>query len=184
MYSLSEALVNQNSLFLDDIPKLCKENRDICEGRVTSNECLSALKEMKFNKSPGNDGFTVEFYYTFWTLLGGLLVEVLNEAYVRGTLATSQKQGVITLLEKEGKNPLYIQNYRPITLLNVDYKILSKVLAKRLKNVLSDTIHNDQVGYVKDRNIGEGVRLIDDILFQASHENIGYLITVDFEKGF
>ena len=65
LYSVSEALVNQNYLFLADILKLSEENRDICEGRVTSNECLSVLKEMKFNKSPGNDGFTVEFYYAF-----------------------------------------------------------------------------------------------------------------------
>ena len=62
---------------------------------------------MKHNKSPGNDGFTVEFYLTFWPQLGTLLVEVFNEAFEKGCLATSQKQGVITLIEKEGKEPLY-----------------------------------------------------------------------------
>ena len=58
---------------------------------------------MKSNKSPGNDGFTVEFYYTFWPALGNILVEALNEAYSKGELSSSQKQGVITLIEKEGK---------------------------------------------------------------------------------
>lgn len=61
---------------------------------------------------------------------------------------------------------------------------MSKVLAKRLRKILSETIHNYQIGYVKDRNIGEGVRLIDDLLFQSSQENIGYVVTVDFEKAF
>ena len=114
------------------------------------------LKEMKNNKSPGNDGFTVEFYCTFWIDLGDMFVEALNEAYNRGGMSNSQKQGVITLIEKEGKNAMDVKNYRPITLLNVDYKILSKVLARRIKEVLGEVVHHDQVGYIKDRNIGGG----------------------------
>ena len=70
------------------------------------------LKEIKGNKSPGDDGFTVEFYCTFWPMLGENI----------GKLSTSQKQRVVTLIEKEGKDCRYPQNYRPITLLNVDLK--------------------------------------------------------------
>ena len=80
-----------------------------------------------------------------------------------GSLSISQKQGVITLIEKEGKDPRYITNHRPITLLNVDYKFLPKVLATRIKGVLEEVIHVDQVGYMNKRNIGEAVRLIDDM---------------------
>lgn len=145
---------------------------------------VNVLNDMKLNKSPGNDGFTVEFYVTFWPVLGETLVETLNESYEREKLTTSQKQGVITLLEKEGKDAKYVQNYRPITLLNVDYKILSKVLAKRIKEVLSGIVHYDQVGYIKDRNIGEAVRLIDDMLFHSLNNTNGYLVTKDFEKAF
>ena len=88
--------------------------------------------------------------------MGEILVKTLNEAFDRGKLSTSQKQCVIniTLIEKEGKDTMYVRNYRPITLLNVDYKILSKVLANRIKKVLSEIIHFDQVGYIKERNIG------------------------------
>ena len=67
---------------------------------------------------------------------------------------------------------MYVKNYRPITLLNVDYKILSKVLAKRIKEVLGEIIHHDQVGYIKDRNIGEAVRLIDDMFFNTFESKI------------
>ena len=139
---------------------------------------------MKNNKSPGNDGFTVEFYCTFWLDLGDMLVGALNEAYNRGGMSNSQKQGVITLIEKEGKNAMYVKNYRPITLLNVDYKILSKVLARRIKEVLGEIVHHDQVGYIKDRNIGEAVRLIDDMFFSSLNQNNGYLAAADFEKAF
>ena len=108
----------------------------------------------------------------------------LNEAFDTGELSSSQKQGVITLIEKEGKDNLQIKNYRPITLLNVDYKILSKVLAKRIKEVLGEIIHFDQVGYIKNRNIGEAVRLIDDMFFHSLKNSIGFLAAVDFEKAF
>ena len=79
---------------------------------------------------------------------------------------------------------MHIKNYRPITLLNVDYNILSKVLAKRIKEVLNEIIHHDQVGYIKNRNIGEAVRLIDDLLFDSLNRTNGFLVTVDFEKAF
>ena len=77
-----------------------------------------------------------------------------------------------------------LKNYRPITLLNVDYKILSKVLARRIKEVLGEIVHHDQVGYIKDRNIGEAVRLIDDMFFNSLNQNNGYLAAADFEKAF
>ena len=171
-------------MFLNDLPKLSNENRDFCECPITQDECFQALKEMKWNKSPGNDGFTAEFYFTFWPLLKEIVVEAFNESLEVKLLSNSQRQGVITLIEKEGKNPLHMKNYRPITLLNVDYKILSKVLATRVKEVLGDIVHCDQVGYVKDRNIGEAVRLIDDMFFQSLHKPLGFLIAVDFEKAF
>ena len=101
---------------------------------------------------------------------------------IRGGLSISQKQGVITLIEKEGKDPLHVNNYRPITLLNVDYKILSKVLANRIKEVLGEIVHNDQVGYIKDRNIGEAVRLIDDMFFILKIKQMGFWLLLTLKK--
>ena len=176
----------RENVFFKDIPQLSEESRNSCEGNISKDECLESLKSMKLNKSPGNDGFTVEFYLTFWPQLGGLLAEVFNESFGKGCLATSQKQGVITLIEKEGKDQLCIKNYRPITLLNTDYKILSKIMAKRIMGVLNEIIHSDQVGYIKGRYIGEALRLIDDMIFHCSKscdEEI-FLIAVDFEKAF
>ena len=184
LYSKHKRKIDNSSQFFKNIPTLCEESKDSCEGKVTKEECYTVLKEMKFNKSPGNDGFTVEFYCTFWQVLGDVIVGALNEAYEKKMLSNSQKQGVITLIEKDGKDAMYIQNYRPITLLNVDYKILSKVLAKRIKQVLGEIIHQDQVGYIKDRNIGEAVRLIEDMFFYSLHKNNGYLVAADFEKAF
>ena len=187
LYSCRITLENiEESGFFADIPKLSEESRNLCEGEITHEECFNVLKNMKLNKSPGNDGFSVEFYLTFWPYIGGLIVDAFNESFVSGNLSVSQKQGVITLIEKDGKDPLQIKNYRPITLLNVDYKILSKVLATRMKEVLLEIIGSDQVGYIKNRNIGEAIRLIDDMIFHCLNNEIEsfFLIAVDFEKAF
>ena len=70
------------------------------------------------------------------------------------TLSASQYKGVLTLLHKGGERE-DIKNWKPLTLLNCDYKIISKLLAERLKNVLTKLIHPDQKGFVKGRNISE-----------------------------
>ena len=67
--------------FFSDIPKLSDDSRNLCEGKITHEECFNVLKTMKLNKSPGNDGFSVEVYQTFWPHIGGLVVDAFNEAF-------------------------------------------------------------------------------------------------------
>ena len=174
-----------NNVFLKDLPKLESASRELCEGKLTHGECWEALKQMKLNKTPGNDGLSVEFYLLFWPILGDVVVEALNETLRKGELSSSQKQAVIILFCKDGKDPSLIKNYRPISLLNVDYKILAKVLSIRIKKVLHEVIYIDQVGYIKGRYIGEAIRLIDDMIFHTTNNNIpGFLMAIDFEKAF
>ena len=104
---------------------------------------------MKNEKSPGIDGFPVEFYKIFWNEIKDMLLESYQYSIDTGSLSISQKQGIITLLPKSDKDLSYLKNWRPITLLTVDYKILSSVLAMRLKSNLSDIIHEDQTGFIK-----------------------------------
>ena len=112
-------------------------------------------------------------------------LESVNESFEKGEMSNSQKQAVITLIEKKGKDRCFRENWRPISLLNVDAKILSKVIATRIKKVLSDIIHNNQSGYVSDRYIGETVQSIFDIMDFTNKENIpGLLIFIDFQKAF
>ena len=88
----------------------------------------------------------------------------LNGAYEAGKLSISQWRGVITLLPKEDGFFFELPNWRPITLLNVDYKIASKTIAKRLEAVLPALVHTDQTGFITGRYIGESIRLINNII--------------------
>ena len=99
--------------------------------------------------------------------------------------AISQHRGVITLIPKEESSPLELKNWRPVTLLNVDCKIASKAIAKRIEPISPLLIHADQTGFVKGRYIGENIRLIADVMEQTRKLNLfGILLSLDFQKAF
>ena len=91
---------------------------------------------MQNNKSLGNDGLTKEFYETYWNEIKNPLMNSIMEAREKKKLSTSQRQAVIRLIEKKERDKPFIKNRRPISLLNVDYKIIVKALATRLKETL------------------------------------------------
>ena len=140
---------------------------------------------MQNDKSHGNDGLTKEFYETFWDDLKEIFVNSVREAKEIGHLSTSQRQAIIKLIEKKDRDKRFIKNWRPISLLNVDSKIISKALSEKLKEVLPDLISSQQTAYVKNRHIGESGRLISDIIEITEIRNIeGFLVTMDIEKAF
>ena len=167
------------------IPVLTGEQSKTCEGPILENELLKALKNMSNNKSPGNDGVTKEFYKTFWEDLKKPMCASITKAFHRGELSHSQKQATIKLIEKKDRDKKLIKNWRPISLLNIDTKLISKVLAGRLKNVLPSLITSHQTAYVNGRFISEGGRLISDVLEICDKLQIkSFLMTVDIEKAF
>ena len=97
--------------------------KSACEGKLRVKECFDCLQSFENCKSPGEDGPTAEFYKTFWNSVGHLLVDSLNYSYDHGELSNTQKQAIIKLIEKKGKDKRYIGNWRPISLINVDAKI-------------------------------------------------------------
>ena len=164
---------------------LNEEENQKLEGEISLTEIATTLKNMKNNKSPGPDGFTTEFFKFFFIDIGQFLRRSFNESFTSGSLPITQYQGVITCIPKEGKPKQFLKNWRPISLLNVTYKILSSCIASRIKKVLPCIIHESQKGFMKGRYIGENIRLIYDTIVVAEKENIpGILLMVDFEKAF
>ena len=121
----------------------------------------------------------------FFDLLGQDLIDSFNVSYRAGEMAPWQRRGVITLIPKEDSDLSSLANWRSITLLNVDYKIASKVITKRLEKVLTLPINPYQTGFIKGRYSGQNIRLINDILEQTKLHNIlGRLLQLDFRKAF
>ena len=168
-----------------NMPTLSRNESENCEGKLDLNEIYDALKGMSSNKSPGNDGLSKEFYLCFFDIIGQPLLDCLNFSYEKGELSASRRQAVITLIEKKGKDKRFIKNWRPISLINVDTKVLSKSIATRIKKVIGTVVSNDQTAYVPGRHIGESGRLISDLLeYTDTHDIPGFMITADIEKAF
>ena len=140
-----------------NIPRLNKQQQDLCEGLITAEECWSVIQSLAKNKSPGTDGLTAEFYLRFWDDIKLPFLDCLNECFENGELSISQRRGIISLLPKKNKDPLYLKNWRPISLLNTDYKIATKCIAKRLEKVPPELINRNQTGYIKNRFNGENI---------------------------
>ena len=132
-----------------NVRKLNDTQKEKCEGPILEEEVKVAIKFMKNNKTPGTDGLPCEFYKIFWNDLKVFLLKSYNEAFENVKLSISQTQGIITCLPKGQKPRQHLQNWRPITLLNVDYKILSTIIANRLKKVLPEIISDSQKGFLK-----------------------------------
>ena len=166
-----------------NVPTLSEEQKRFCEGEISLEELKAVLDSFQSNKTPGNDGIPIEFYKVCWDLISDSFMECAKESYNRGKMSSSQRKVVITLIEKHGKDRILIENWRPISLINVDTKIISKAIAARIKKVLPSIIHHNQTGYVNDCFIGETVRSTFDIMEFTDSENIpGILIFIDFKK--
>lgn len=173
--------------YLDNIitPALSPELSAQCDGTLTEEEILTSLKSCKNNKTPGSDGFPAEFYKLFWVDIKQPLLKSLNYAYINNTMSFTQRDGIISLIPKKDKDTMHIKNWRPITLLNQDYKLATKSIARRICGVLPSIINSDQTGFIKGRFIGENLFKLQNIMDYVDEEDIpSLLMSVDFEKAF
>ncbi|CAM2106075.1 unnamed protein product [Caretta caretta] len=139
---------------------------------------------MPTNKSPGMDGLTVEFYRTFWDILGPDLVTVWAESLQSGVLPLSCRRAVLALLPKKG-DLRDLRNWRPVSLLSTDYKIVAKAISLRLGSVMADVIHPDQTYTVPGRSIFDSLFLVRDLLELRRRDGLSFaLLSLDQEKAF
>ena len=167
------------------LPMLDETQKRSCEGTITESEILKSLKSFKNGTSPGTDGLTAEFYKYFWCDIKLYFLASINYALGQKQLSVEQRRGIISLIPEKDKDRTYLKNWRPISLLNLDYKILAKALGNRIIACLPHLIDEDQTGYVKGRFIGFNIRTIEDILMHTNMNNMpGIMLFVDFEKAF
>ena len=144
--------------------KLDNVQMQALEHDITLDELNIILKNTKNDSTPGSSSFTYAFYKVFWKFFGPLIVKSANYSFSVGILPESQTVEIISLIPKGDKPKQFLDNWRPITLQNSIYKLISGVIAKRINGVLPDIIHSDQSGFVNGRYIGDCIRNTYDIL--------------------
>ena len=154
------------------------------EKETTEQEIRNIVKSLPNNKTPGEDGLPSEFYKNFWIDIKNLLLNSYKYSFETGQLSITQKRGLLCLTPKKS-DPLHLKNWRPLSLLNQDYKILAKLVAERIKIALPYLINQDQTGFLKGRYIGQNIVTILDIIHHTEVQEIpALLISIDFEKAF
>ena len=182
LYTEEENLEKHEQIkFLNNIHrKLTEQGKQELEAQLTEKELLDALSDTENEKTPGCDGIPYEFYKEFWPTIG----KDLHEAFMynlnnKQALSVSQRTSIIALLFKGSDNQL-LKNWRPISLLCTDYKILSKALANHIKKKLHMVLNPEQTCSVPERTIFQNLFLTQDIINYCNQKNInGYILTVD-----
>lgn len=133
-----------------NIPIIDEETTTDLESLFSKEEFITATRSIQNGKSPGPDGYLSEFFKKFATELVPILLSVYEESLISGSLPETMRQAVISLIPKKDKNLLECSSFRCISLLNVDSKLLAKMLARRFKTVLPSIISDDQTGFIKN----------------------------------
>jgi hypothetical protein len=168
----------------ENLPKLKEEEVNMLKQPITMEELEMALNTCE-ESAPGPDGITYGVYKKTWTIFGPLLHKSWQYSNNLGELSTTQKDSVITLLDKKGKDRTLIENLRPISLSNCDIKICTKAIALRTNKVLNTILSTSQTGYVPGRQVNDNTRLIEEVIENAKRiKEESYLITLDAQKAF
>ena len=164
--------------------KILAKSAKIMEAPVEEKEARSAIRKLALGKAPGPDLLGAEFYKEFEDLIVTDYLAMLQEAHEREVLPKAVRDGTIILIYKKG-DTRDVRNYRPITLLNLDYKIMSKILVARLSLIMDEIVSPQQLGFVPGRVITEATHLVKLVQALADEEDEeGLIIAADWEKAF
>lgn len=162
--------VEPSHILYQNLPLLSQANRDFCEKQITEEEILESINNAQINRAAGFDGIPIEFYKCFWQDLKSLLIKLINNFQQTSQLPKSMKKIIIKPIPKPGdRNQL--KNWRPISLMNTDYKIISRIYSKKLSSVLGSLLSSDQSYCIPGRTIYDNLHLIRNVIKHSNKIN-------------
>ena len=163
--------------------RLSKDDREMCERQIGTEEIDKAIGELGRNKSPGTDGIIGEFYIEFREELTPVLDRLFRWIEERNEMPESMSTGLVKIIHKKGSKDR-LEHYRPLSMLNGDYKILAKVLANRIKGVIGTVVGNTQAHSIPGRDIADTISSIRDVIAHMKGGNGGIVVSLDLNKAF
>ena len=168
----------------DDIPQVSNAENELLTACFSDKEVKETIFQMELNKSSGPDGFPAEFYQTFWEIIKKDLMSLFNDFHNKRLPLFSLNFGIITLLYKKS-DAIQIQQYRPICLLNVSFKVFTKALTNRLSVIAQNEIRPTQSAFMPGRFIMEGVVVLHESIHEMHRKKVdGVILKLDFEKAY
>lgn len=167
------------------LPSLFLSHQESLDRPITDIEIQTAIKSLKPRKCPGIDGFSATCYKRFATLLSPLMVEAFNFLLTGHSFQTESLKASISIISKPNTDDTFWSNYRLISILNIDVKILAKILSIRLNPIIGTLIHRDQTGFIPSRQTGDNIRQATFLAHSARTRRIPTcFLSLDIRKAF
>lgn len=168
-----------------ELPKVTEEQNNRLIADITAQEINRAISKLKIGKSPGADGFTSEWYKVYRELLIPILQRTFNWVLKKGETPHSWREAIISVIPKEGKDEMECSSYRPISVLNQDYRLFTAIMARRMEGILPDIIQLDQTGFIKERQTQDNIRRTLHVMQHIKDNHCKAIIMgMDAEKAF
>ncbi len=160
--------IDPKSILYHDLPKLPDYDRELCEESLSEEDIFASIQKAQLNRAPGYDGLPIEFYKHFWNNIKSLFMRVVQNFQETGQLPKSMKKIIVRPIPKKGDR-LQLKNWRPISLMNTDYKIISRCYSNKLSRVLTTLVTSDQSYCIPGRTIYDNLHLLRNAI---RHSNL------------